>query len=49
MMNHEHNPVAVRISKLQNIWSEATEKVPTYNLARWVIHNEDVDFLNGFF
>jgi len=48
-MNHEHNPVAVRISKLQNIWSEATEKVPAYNLARWVIHNEDVDFLNGFF
>lgn len=47
-MNHEHNPVAVRISKLQNIWADATEKVPAYNLARWVIHNEDVDFLNGF-
>jgi len=48
MMNHEHNPVAVRISKLQNIWAEATEKMPAYNLARWVVHNEDVDFLNGF-
>ena len=47
-MNHEHNPVAIRISKLQKIWAEATEKVPGYNLARWVIHNEDVDFLNGF-
>jgi len=49
MMNHEHNPVAVRISRLQERWSEATEKQPRYNLARWVIHNEDIDFLNGFF
>ena len=47
-MNHEHNPVAIRIGKLQEIWFEETEKNPDYNLARWVIHTEDVDFLNGF-
>jgi len=48
MMNHEHNPVAVRISRLQEKWSEVTESKPHYNLARWVIYNEDIDFLNGF-
>lgn len=48
MMNHEHNPVAVRISRLQEKWTTATEQNQGYNLARWVIHNEDVDFLNGF-
>lgn len=48
MMNHEHNPVAVRIGKLQKEWSNATEKQPAYTVARWVIYNEDIDFLNGF-
>lgn len=48
MMNHEHNPVAVRIGKLQGKWFQETEKNPDYVLARWVIHTEDVDFLNGF-
>lgn len=48
MMNHEHNPIAVRIGKLQETWFRRTEKNPDYALARWVVHGEDVDLLNGF-
>jgi len=47
-MNHEHNPVAVRIGRLQEQWFQETEQHPDYVLARWLIHSDDADFLNGF-
>lgn len=48
MMN-EHNPIASRISKLQQTWMANLRGRKGFKLVRWLIHTDDLPLVNGFY
>ena len=48
-MTNEHNPIAVRISKLQQKWIDSLSDRKDFRLVRWVIYNDDLPLVNGFY
>ncbi|WP_122330599.1 hypothetical protein [Bacteroides fragilis] len=48
-MTNEHNPMAVRISKIQNRWMESLREKKNVKIVRWCIHATDLPLVNGFY
>lgn len=48
-MTHEHNPIAIRINRLQNQWIEGRKIKPTARIIRWLVTPDDVPLVNGFY
>lgn len=48
-MTNEHNPVAVRISKIQQKWIDSLSDKKNVRLVRWLIHDNDLPLINGFY
>ena len=48
-MTNEHNPIAVRLSELQQKWMDALNGRENFKLVRWLIHKEDLPLVNGFY
>ncbi len=48
-MNNEHNPIALRINKLQELWIQERKKKPNSRLIRWMIEEHDLPLVNGFY
>lgn len=48
MSTNEHNAIAIRINKLQNIWIKERKNKPQLQLFRWEHNEEDAFFVNGF-
>lgn len=47
-MNNEHNPIAVRIGNIQQIWNKARIDNPKARLFNMVCTAEDYPLVNGF-
>jgi len=47
-MSNEHNPIALRISRLQRKWKEEVKKNPEKPIFRWVIDGESARLFDGF-
>jgi hypothetical protein len=45
---NEHNPIAARVTFLQQRWNENVSN-NDYKIVRWLVHGEDIAILNGFF
>ena len=48
-MTNEHNPIAVRISKVQQKWIDSLLGKQDVKLVRWLIHDNDLPLVNGFY
>lgn len=48
-MTNEHNPIAVRISKIQQKWIDSLPGKKNVKLVRWLIHDSDLPLINGFY
>lgn len=48
-MTNEHNPIAVRISKIQQKWIDSLSDKKNIKLVRWLIHDNDLPLINGFY
>lgn len=48
-MTNEHNPIAIRINRLQNQWIEGRKSKPNVKVIRWLITPDDVPLVNGFY
>ena len=47
-MNNEHNPIAIRISNIQDLWIESREKFPDAKVYCLVCEMTDYQLLEGF-
>lgn len=48
-MLNEHNPIAVRISKLQDKWIESLSVNRDARIIRWLIQSNDLPLVNAFY
>lgn len=48
MMNNEHNPIAIRISNIQDLWIESREKFPDSKVYCLVCEQADYQIVEGF-
>ena len=48
-MTTEHNPIAIRINRLQDQWIEGRKAKPTARIIRWLVTPDDVPLVNGFY
>ncbi len=48
-MTNEHNPIAIRINRLQDQWIEGRKIKPTARIIRWLVTPDDVPLVNGFY
>ncbi|AEW86669.1 MULTISPECIES: hypothetical protein [Flavobacterium] len=48
MQSNEHNPIAVRISKIAKLWTNARKNKPKARLFQLVCYQEDFILVNGF-
>lgn len=48
MQSNEHNPIAVRISKIAKLWNTTREKKPNARLFQVTCNQEDFILVNGF-
>ncbi len=48
-MNNEHNPIAQRIHYLQDFWNQQRALKPKAQFIRWLIEEEDLPLVNGFY
>ena len=47
-MSNEHNPIAVRISKISKLWTNTREKKPQARFFQLICNQEDFILVNGF-
>lgn len=48
-MTNEHNPIAIRINRLQDQWIQGRKIKPTSRVIRWLVTPDDVPLVNGFY
>lgn len=48
MINNEHNPIAIRISNVQDLWIENREKFPDAKIYCLVCEPTDYQIVEGF-
>lgn len=48
MVSNEHNPIAERIGRIQNIWKEKIDRKSGYKIVRLIIRETDLPIINGF-
>lgn len=48
MVSNEHNPIAERIGRIQDVWKESMTGKSGYKLVRLVIREADLPIVNGF-
>ena len=46
-MHNQHNAIAYRIDKLRQLWVDKTAQHPDWQLARWLIKQDDADLFTG--
>jgi len=47
-MSNEHNPIAQRVTQLQQKWAEVVKKQPDSKIIRWKIKQKEVRIFEGF-
>ena len=48
MVSNEHNTIAERIGRIQNIWKEKIDRKSGYKIVRLIIRETDLPIINGF-
>ena len=48
-MTNEHNPIAVRIFRIQQKWMDSLREKRDFKFVRWLIHKDDLPLVNGFY
>lgn len=48
-MSNQHNPIAQRINRIQDLWSQKRALQPDAQIIRWMINENDLPLINGFY
>ena len=46
MVSNEHNPIAERIGRIQNIWKEKIDRKSGYKIVRLIIRETDLPIIS---